>query len=64
MLDAGLDQAHAEGLKDAADICKAVGEGASSASRVAGVLEKSIRNLIQLNKKVALPTGLEPVSSP
>lgn len=67
MLDAGLSQAHAEGLLDAAEICKGVASVPAN-RRVASALERAMRNLIELNKKtraeVEHPTGIEPVSSP
>lgn len=52
MLCAGLDQAHTEGLSDAAEICRKVADGVPSARRVAGVLKRSIQELIALNQDV------------
>jgi hypothetical protein len=52
MLEAGLCQAHSEGLRDAADICQAVaGAVADPAKRhAARVLASSIRDLDTRNK--------------
>jgi hypothetical protein len=43
MLMAGFDEAHAEGLLDAADICGDVVEASPPGSRVARVLETALR---------------------
>jgi hypothetical protein len=40
MLMAGFDEAHTEGLLDAADICRDIAEASPPGSRVARVLEK------------------------
>lgn len=53
MLMAGLEQAHEEGICDSADICRDVAKEAPSATRVALVLERSLRSLIKLNKQIA-----------
>lgn len=50
MLSAGFDQAHEDGLRDAADICRDIGAGSPAATRIARHIEKALRNLIQLNK--------------
>lgn len=51
MLVAGFDQAHEEGISDAADICGQIGREVIGASRVALLLEKSLHRLIQLNRQ-------------
>jgi hypothetical protein len=47
MLMAGFDEAHTEGLLDAADICRDIAE--ASGSRVARVLENALRSLVEMN---------------
>jgi len=42
MLMAGFDQAHAEGLLDAAEVCKEVAAGSAPARRIATTLERSL----------------------
>lgn len=51
MVMAGFDQAHEDGISDAADLCRDVAAGAPDAVRVAGILEKSLRSLIRLNRE-------------
>lgn len=65
MLMAGFDQAHADGMLEAADMCKEIGDKALDSKRVAGVIENALRRLVEMNKAVdmALPTGFEPVLS-
>lgn len=55
MLCAGLDQAHSEGLADAADICRKVAESSPASRRVAVVLERAMINLIKLNARELEP---------
>ena len=57
MLEAGLRQAHSEGLLDAADVCETVSLSAENADkrRAAKVLAESIRELDRRNK--AIPGG-------
>ena len=49
MLMAGFDEAHAEGLLDAAEICGDVADGSPPNSRVARVLESALRSLVEMN---------------
>ena len=49
MLMAGFDEAHTEGLLDAAAICGDVADGSPPSSRVARVLENALRSLVELN---------------
>jgi hypothetical protein len=51
MLKAGLDQAHTEGLIDAADICGAVAKDSPPAKRVALVLADALRSLGDLTRR-------------
>lgn len=56
MLEAGLRQAHSEGLLDAADICQSVANAIQDPgkARAAFVLASSIRELDVRNKAVPL----------
>lgn len=54
MLMAGFEQAHEEGLTDAAALCRDVAAGMPSASHVAGTLERSLRELIKRNKQIEI----------
>lgn len=50
MLEAGLDQAHSDGLQDAADVCQGVADAKSDSKRVASVLANAIRELDRRNR--------------
>ena len=50
MLSAGFDQAHEDGIRDAADICSGIAAGSPAATRIARHIEKALRSLIQMNK--------------
>lgn len=51
MLFAGFNQAHSEGLSDAAAICQGVADVVPHAAKVAGTLAARIRDLDRLNRK-------------
>jgi len=61
MLMAGFDEAHAEGLLDAADICGDVAEASPPGSRVARVLENALRSLVELNAMQFPPCAQDPM---
>lgn len=51
MLRAGLDEAHSEGLRDAAEICQKVADADPKRwGPVASVLARQIRALIKMNR--------------
>ena len=56
MLEAGLRQAHSEGLRDAADICQSVANAVQDPgkARAAFILASSIRDLDVRNKTITL----------
>jgi hypothetical protein len=56
MLMAGFDEAHTEGLLDAADICRDIAEASPPGSRVARVLENASRiNRLPISSRPMLP---------
>lgn len=54
MLNAGLAQAHSEGLQDAATICDRIAAARPTAAKVATILAAAIRILDRMNKSGAV----------
>lgn len=57
MLEAGLNQAHSEGLQDAADICDAIIEARPHTKPMFSIIANAIRGLDERNKAKVLPSN-------